>query len=337
MKACRLHRPAAAENAPLEMGNVPVPEPRPGELLIRVQCCGVCRTDLHQVEGDLPLRAAPVILGHQIVGGVAGIGGGDCSGFAMGDRVGVAWLHRACGACEFCRSGRENLCPTADFTGWTVNGGYAEFMTAPAAFALRLPHGLNAQQTAPLMCAGVIGYRALRLSGIQAGQRLGLFGFGAAAHIAIQIANFWHCETFVGTRSPANRRLALQLGAAWAGGAAECEAASLHASIVCAPAGTVVLDALRCLRPGGTCVLAGIHMSDIPPLRYREHLYDERVLRSVANATRRDAAELLELAGEIPIRTATTTFPLEQANEALAALKHGEFTGAAVLRIAGES
>ncbi len=330
MHAAVLSQQSAAENRPLEMGSQPVPTPGAAQVLVRVHCCGICRTDLHIVEGDLKLRKSPVIPGHQIVGHVEAVGPG-CKRFSVGDRVGVAWLHGVCGQCEYCASDRENLCPQADFTGWTVDGGYAQYVTAPEDFVYRLADALDDMHTAPLLCAGVIGYRALRLSGIQPGQRLGMFGFGASAHIAIQVARHLGCEVHVFTRSESNRRLAANLGAHVTGDAASASAGSLHAAVIFAPAGELVPPALAALRPGGTVALAGIHLSPIPPLDYTRQLYNERGIRSVANATRQDAEELLALAEAIPIRTTARAFPLDQANEALLAMKTGRLTGAAVL------
>jgi len=320
------------ERQPLAFQQIPDPAPGAGEILVKVNVCGLCRTDLHEVEGELPMLQHPVIPGHQIVGTVAVLGP-DTSRLSVGDRVGVAWLHDACGSCAFCAAGtnRENLCAGARFTGWSVNGGYAEYATVPEAFAYRLPDGFSDEQIAPLLCAGIIGYRALRVSGVERGQRLGLYGFGASAHIAIQIARHWGCEVFVFTRSEANRQLARQLGAAWVGGSSDMPPAKLHASVIFAPAGQLIPDALGLLERGGTVALAGIYMSTVPSMDYRRHLYDEKTLRSVANATRQDGRELLELAAEIPISTCTQTFPLEQANEALLALKTGGISGAGVL------
>lgn len=335
MKAMRLHHPAPVDQHPLRFEDVDEPTPDANEIRIHVQVCGVCRTDLHEVEGELPISQSPVIPGHQIVGSVVECGSA-AERFRTGDRVGVSWLHDTCGACPFCRSDptRENLCRDARFTGWSVNGGYAEYAVAPEDFAYRMPDGIGDEQAAPLLCAGVIGYRALRLCRLERGARLGLYGFGSSAHIAIQVARHWDCEVYVFTRSEANRNAARKLGAAWVGGSEDPAPAQMNASIIFAPAGRIVRDALRILDKGGIVALAGIYMSEIPPLDYREDLYDEKVLRSVANATRGDAVELLALAAEIPIVTTTTAFPLQQANEALVALKNGDFTGSAVLRCA---
>jgi len=333
MKAILLHTPMPIEQRPLVCADVPDPVPGQGEIMVRVAVCGVCHTDLHEVEGELPVRCSPVIPGHQVVGAVSGLGPG-ATGFQVGDRVGVAWLHDACGTCEFCARGSENLCNNARFTGWSVNGGYAESVTVPGAFAYRIPEGFPDVQAAPLLCAGIVGYRALRISGIQPGQRLGLYGFGASAHIAIQVARYWECAVYVVTRSATNRDLARKLGAVWAGGAGERPPEKMHATVIFAPAGPLVPEALEHLEKGGRLALAGIYMTAVPPLDYTVHLYHEKTVQSVANATRRDGRELLELAGRIPIRTTTQAFPLERAGDALLALKTGKVKGAAVLLVA---
>ncbi len=329
MKACLLRAPAPIETYPLEWTSVPDPAPGPGQLRVRVQACGVCRTDLHVVEGELPPRKSPVIPGHQVVGIVEKVGEGVTRA-RLGDRVGVAWLHRTCGACEYCRAGRENLCDTPTFTGWMVDGGYAEYVLAPDAFVYPIPEVFSNEQAAPLLCAGIIGFRALRLSGIQPGGRLGFYGFGAAAHVAIQVARHWGVEVCASTRDPRHQRLALELGARWAGGTLEEPPAKLDAAIIFAPAGEIVPAALRALKKGGTLALAGIHMTTIPPLDYRL-LYHERVVRSVANNTRRDGVDFLRIASEIPVRTHVEVFPLREANRALNALKNDAIQGAAVL------
>lgn len=325
MRACLLQRPAPIARAPLRLAEVPVPEPGPGEVLVRVRACAVCRTDLHLVEGELPPRRSPLIPGHQAVGTVEGQGGAR--------RVGVAWLHRTCGACRFCASGRENLCETAQFTGWSVDGGYAQFVKAPAEFVHPIPDGFPDEQAAPLLCAGIIGFRALRLAGLRPGMRLGIYGFGAAGHVAIQIARARGAEVYVSTRDrERHQSLAAELGAAWVGGAADAPPVALDAAIVFAPAGETVPAALSALDRGAVLVLAGIHMSPTPPLEYRL-LYHERVVRSVANNTRADAREFLAEAARLPVRTQVQVFPLEQANEALRALRDDAIRGAAVLRI----
>ncbi len=332
MQAMRLSEPKPIEENPLELVELPVPTPGPGEVRLQVQVCGICHTDLHIVEGDLSLPRLPIVPGHQIVGRVEAVGEG-VTRFREGDRVGVPWLYSTCGRCEFCRSGRENLCREARFTGYHVNGGFAQFMVVPADFAYPIPEGFPDLQAAPLLCAGIIGYRALRLSQVQPGQRLGLYGFGASAHIAIQVARHWGCEVYVFTRSKGHQDLARELGAAWVGQAQDTPPAPLHSAIIFAPAGWIVHEALRVLERGGTVALAGIHMSPIPEMDYRL-LYWERTVRSVANSTRRDAEELLQLAAEIPIQTTVEAFPLAEANRALRMLKGSRIDGAGVLQIA---
>jgi alcohol dehydrogenase, propanol-preferring len=331
MRALVLQEPAAASTTPLRLRDVTDPVPGPGELLLRVAACGVCRTDLQIVEGDLRARRLPLTPGHQAVGRVEGLGPG-VTGWAVGDRAGVAWLGGACGDCGWCRGGRENLCPSAAFTGWDRDGGYAELMTARADFSFRLPDGFSDLDAAPLLCGGVIGYRALRVSGIQPGGRLGLFGFGASALISIQVARHWGCEVFVVTRSEAERERAIGLGAAWAGGYTDAVPVPLDAAVTFAPVGEVVVAALRAVDRGGTVAINAIHLDQIPPFSY-DLLWLERSLRSVANFTRQDARELLELAVAIPIRTETDVFPLAEGNRALERLASGEVRGAAVLAI----
>lgn len=326
---------------PLLLADVPVPTPHAGDLLVRVSACGVCRTDLHVVEGELPARLPHVIPGHQIVGRVAALGKG-VEDFSLGERVGIAWLHETCGTCRFCLSGRENLCERAQFTGWTVNGGFAEYAVARAAFTYQLPEGFGDLQAAPLLCAGVIGYRALRLTNLGeggndwSGARLGLYGFGAAGHVSIQLARSRGAEVYVMTRDrERHQALAAELGAVWTGGAYDEPPVKLDAAIIFAPAGELVPAALRALDKGGTLVLGGIHMSAIPSFEYAL-LYGERVVRSVANNTRADGREFLDEAARVPVRTHVETFPLESAGDALAALKHDAIRGAGVLVVAGD-
>jgi alcohol dehydrogenase, propanol-preferring len=335
MKACILPAPGAVESKPLRLADVPRPKPAGAEILVRVHACAVCRTDLHVVEGELPPRKSPVIPGHQVVGVVEECGPAAVR-FQPGARVGIPWLHRTCGVCEFCRSGRENLCERAEFTGWTADGGYAEYALAPQDFVYALPEGFGDLHVAPLLCAGIIGFRTLRLSGIGSRGRLGMYGFGAAAHVAIQVARYWGAEVYAITRDPRHRRLALDLGAVWAGGSDDQPPAPLDAALIFAPAGELVIAALRVLKRGGTVALGGIHMSPIPPLDYGL-LYHERVVRSVANNTRNDGEEFLKIAAAIPIRTEVREFPLEQANQALEALKNDAIRGAAVLRVSATS
>jgi alcohol dehydrogenase, propanol-preferring len=333
MKACLLHAPAPIETNPLKYGDVAMPQPKSGEVLARVRACGVCRTDLHVIEGELPPRKSPVIPGHQVVG-IVEKQGENSRRFGIGDRVGIAWLHRTDGTCEYCRSGAENLCDNPLFTGYSVDGGYAEFIVAPEDFVYTIPEGFPDEQAAPLLCAGIIGFRSLRLSGIKAGGRLGFYGFGAAAHVAIQVALHWGVEVFASTRDARHQKLALELGAAWAGGTFDEPPKKLDAAIVFAPAGEIVPAALKALKKGGVLVLGGIHMSLIPSFSY-DLLYQERVIRSVANNTRKDGEDFLRVAAEIPIRTHVQIFPLNEANRALNALKNDAIPGAAVLRVAG--
>jgi alcohol dehydrogenase, propanol-preferring len=332
MKACLLYAPAAIETNPLEYQEVSTPQPKSGEVLVRARACGVCRTDLHVIEGELPPRKSPVIPGHQVVG-VVESQGEKARRFGIGARVGVAWLHRTDGTCEYCRSGAENLCDNPLFTGYSVDGGYAEFIVAPEDFVYAIPEGFPDEQAAPLLCAGIIGFRSLRLSGIKAGGRLGFYGFGAAAHVAIQVALHWGVEVFASTRDARHQKLALELGAAWAGGTLDEPPKKLDAAIVFAPAGEIVPAALKVLKKGGVLVLGGIHMSPIPSFSY-DLLYQERVIRSVANNTRKDGEDFLRVAAEIPIRTHVQIFPLNEANRALNALKNDAISGAAVLRVA---
>lgn len=333
MKAMLLKSPAPVAQEPLRLVDLPPPVPGPGQVLIRVSFCGICHTDLHTVEGELPPARLPIIPGHQVVGQVVDQGPGVFR-FRPAQRVGLAWLRYACGVCKFCRRGRENLCAQARFTGLHRDGGYAELAVALEDFVYQLPEGFPDQNAAPLLCAGIIGYRALKLSDIQPGGRLGLYGFGASAHIAIQVARHWNCEVFVFTRSPGHQELAKQLGAAWVGQAQDNPPAKLDSAIIFAPAGNLVPEALRHLDRGGTLALAGIYMSPVPPLDYEKHLYYEKTIRSVTASTRRDGQELLELAARIPILPKVQLFPLAQANEALKLLKAGQIDGAGVLAVA---
>ncbi len=332
MRAMVLNAFKKAEERPLELSEIPVPKPRAGEILVRVSVCAVCHTDLHTIEGELPEVKLPIVPGHQVVGTVEKIGEG-VERFAAGARVGIAWLHWACGKCKFCLRGRENLCVEGKFTGYHVPGGYAEYCRVPERFAYAIPKIFPDVEASPLLCAGIIGYRALRLSGIGCGAVLGLYGFGASAHIAIQIARSWGCTVFVFSRGEKHQALARELGADWAGTAGDRPPEKTDAAIIFAPAGTLVPVALRNAEKGGTVALAGIHMSEIPGLDYDRELYQERALRSVANATRKDGEELLEAAAKIPVQTTTEVFPLDRANEALADLKAGRINGAAVLKI----
>ena len=332
MRAMVLERSRPAEENPLEVRDVPVPEPGSGEIRVRVRCCGVCHTDLHTVEGDLELPKLPVVPGHQIVGTVDALGPG-VRAFHEGDRVGIPWLYSTCGTCAFCLKSSENLCDFARFTGFHVDGGYAEAMVVSESFAYAIPQQFSDVNAAPLLCAGIVGYRSLKLSGICPGERLGLYGFGASAHIVLQLARYKGCEVYVFTRSETHRQLARRLGAQWVGEARDDPQHQLDAAIIFAPAGALLQDALRVLRKGGTVALAGITMTPIPELAY-SLIYHERVVRSVANSTRDDARELLELAAQVPVETQVQVFELEQANAALQALKHSRIEGAGVLRVA---
>jgi len=332
MRAMVLTRFRPASENPLEFRNVPVPQPGPEEILVKVAACGVCHTDLHTAEGELPDVKPPRILGHEVIGTVEKRGG-RAKRFKVGQRVGAAWLYSACGACRFCKTGRENLCESARFTGFHQDGGYAEYMVVPAKFAYAVPDVFSDVEAAPLMCSGIVGYRSLKLCGIKPEGKLGLYGFGASAHVAIQIARHWGCRVYVFTRSEEHRRLAKKLGASWTGLAKDDPPGKLDSAIIFAPAGNLYLDALRVLDRGGTVASAGIYMSAIPEMDYGRYLYQERTMLSVANATRADGEELLKIAAEIPIRTIVETYRLEHANEALRLLKSGKVIGAAVLKI----
>jgi propanol-preferring alcohol dehydrogenase len=332
MQAMILDHVGDVAGNPLQLRDIPMPVPGPGDVLVKVHVCAVCRTDLHVIEGELPDVKQPLVPGHQVVGTVARLGAA-VRDLNEGDRVGIAWLQGTCGICAFCKSERENLCLKARFTGYQVDGGYAEYAVVPARFAYPIPPGFTDDEAAPLLCAGIIGYRALRLSGIKPGQRLGLYGFGASAHIAIQLARHWGCQVYVSSLKAEHQALARELGAVWVGGAQDSPPDLLHGSIIFAPAGELVPPALRSLERGGTLALAGIHMSPIPSLDYDRDVFGERVLRSVTANTRQDGIELLREAAAIPIKPRTIRFPLPEANQALQALKAGSFQGAAVLTI----
>jgi alcohol dehydrogenase, propanol-preferring len=326
----RLHD--ASGPSPLALVDRPVPRPGPGEVLLRVRVCGVCRTDLHLAEGDLPPRRAGVTPGHEVVGEVVEAGAGVAR-FRVGDDVGVAWLRHTCGQCRWCRAGQENLCPDSRYTGWDDDGGYAEYATVPAAFGYPLPPSYDDEHVAPLLCAGIIGYRALRQARLPAGGRLGIYGFGGSAHLTAQVAIAQGAEVHVLTRGAAARELALALGAASAGDAYDRPPAPLDAAILFAPAGELVPYALEALTRGGTLAVAGIHLSDIPTLDYQRHLFQERSVRSVTSNTRRDGEELLRLAERLGIRVETTPYDFTDADVALRDLADGRVRGAAVLRI----
>jgi propanol-preferring alcohol dehydrogenase len=327
-----LEKPAPMAEKPLKLIEGAIPKPGPGELLVRVAACGVCRTDLQICEGDVPARKLPIVLGHQIIGRVEQVGDG-VEGWEESERAGIGWLGGSCGQCEFCRSRRENLCENATFTGWDKDGGYQEYVTVRADFALRLPDGFGDLQAAPLLCGGVIGYRSLKRSGIKPGGNLGLYGFGASALLTVQVALHWGCDVYVCTRSKREQERAMRLGAKWTGTYDDTPPAPLDAAITFAPAGDVVVAALRALSRGGTVAINAIHLDRIPEFSY-DLLWLERNLSSVANYTLDDAREFLELAAQMPIQTETDLFPLEEANEALERLSNGEIAGAAVLTIA---
>ncbi len=332
MRAWRVEVPGPVDAGPLRLGQVDDPRPGPGQIRVRVSACGVCRTDLHVAEGDLPVHRPGVVPGHEVVGRVDELGPG-ADRFVLGDRVGLAWLAGTCGACRFCRRGEENLCPKASFTGWDHDGGYAELTVADERYAYRLPDELADEQAAPLLCAGIIGYRALRAAELPPGGRLGLYGFGGSAHLTAQVARAEGAELFVATRAEAGRRLARELGVAWTGDADEAPPVPLDAAILFAPAGELVLPALAALDRGGTLVVAGIHLSAVPPLDYEHHLFYERRLRSVTANTRRDGEELLRLAPRLGLRATATTYPLADADRALADLAHDRVNGVAVLTL----
>ncbi|ORB62136.1 zinc-binding alcohol dehydrogenase family protein [Mycolicibacterium tusciae] len=332
MKAWRVQRPGPMSSRPLQKVTADVPRPAPGELLVAVRACGVCRTDLHITEGDLPVHRAGVIPGHEVVAEVVEVGpetdGGE---FAVGDRVGIAWLRHTCGRCKFCKSGDENLCPESRYTGWDADGGYAELTTVPAAYAHPLPDRYSDAELAPLLCAGIIGYRALLRAELPEGGRLGIYGFGGSAHLTAQVALAQGAEVHVMTRGEKAKELALALGAASVQGAADPPPVALDSAILFAPVGDLVLPALEALDRGGTLAVAGIHLSDIPALNYQRHLFQERQLRSVASNTRADAREFLAFAGRQHLEVTTPQYPLDKAADALADLGAGHISGAAVL------
>ena len=334
MRAWRVADPGPIDGGPLELADVAVPTPGPHQVRVEVAACGVCRTDLHVAEGDLPVHRPGVVPGHEVVGRVAELGP-DTTRFEVGDRVGVAWLAKTCEACRFCRRGDENLCPSAVFTGWDADGGYAESVLVDERYAYALPEGLSDEQAAPLLCAGIIGYRALRRTELRPGGRLGLYCFGGSAHLTAQLALAQGAELYVMTRSPDAQRLAAELGATWVGGADEPPPVNLDGAILFAPVGTLVPPALAALDRGGVLAVAGIHLSDVPVLGYEEHLFYERELRSVTANTRRDGEEFLALAARLGVRATTTAYPLEAADEALADLAHDRLVGAAVLHVSG--
>ena len=334
MRAMVLACPAPIDTAPLVLRDVPRPEPEAGDLRVRVEACGICRTDLHVVEGELPPQRDRVVPGHQVVGIVDACGPG-VRRFREGDRVGIAWLRSTCGTCRYCRAGNENLCPAARFTGYHADGGYAEWAVVRDDFAYPVPAALSAAEATPLLCAGIIGYRALRRAAVRPGCRLGLYGFGSSAHIAIQVARHWGCTVYVMTRDERHQTLARTLGAAWAGGATDRPPDTLDSAVLFAPVGDLVVPALEALDQGGTLALAGIYLTDVPTLNYERHLFHEKTVCSVTANTRADGEELLRVAAEIPIRPQTSAFRLEDANRALQQLKHDAIQGSGVLLVGG--
>lgn len=350
MKTYRLHTPAKIESHPIQADEIPIPEPDAGQVRIKVDVCGVCHTDLHTVEGDIHPPTFPITPGHQVVGVIDKVGesplcpsdispeGGETSpapfggGVGEGDRVGIPWLYSACGECDYCQRGQENLCPNAKFTGFHVDGGYGEYMLADARYVLPIPDGLTNEQAAPLLCAGIVGYRALKRADIQPGERVGLFGFGASAHLMIQVLTYWGCEVFVYTRSAGHQQHARHLGAAWAGQPSQNSGALLDKAVIFAPAGEVVIQALDVLRPGGIVSINAIHMSDIPSFPYAK-LWGEREIRSVANATYQDGVEFLALAVQANIQSTVKIYPVDKVNQALEDLKYSRFNGEAVLQV----
>src|SRR6476620_10370608 len=334
MRAWRVRRPGPMRSQPLELDNsAPIPRPAPSELLVAVLACGVCRTDLHVTEGDLPVHRERVTPGHEVVGEVVELGSAAGDEFKVGDRVGIAWLRHTCGTCRYCRRGDENLCPQSRYTGWDADGGYAEFATVPAAFAHHLPAGYSDTELAPLLCAGIIGYRSLLRADLPAGGRLGIYGFGGSAHLTAQVALAQGAEVHVMTRGERARELALSLGAASAQGVTDRPPAPLDAAILFAPVGDLVLPALEALDRGGTLAIAGIYLSDIPALNYARHLFQERQVRSVTSNTRTDAREFLAFAGQHHIDVTSPEYPLGRADQALSDLSEGRIAGAAVLLI----
>jgi propanol-preferring alcohol dehydrogenase len=328
MKAAVLRSPAEASKRPLQIVDLPRPEFTRGSMLLRVRACGVCRTDLHIIEGELPQRKQDLIPGHQIVGDIVE---GATSELPVGSRVGVSWIGGIDGACWYCKQGMENLCDSPTFTGYTVNGGYAEYALVRSDFAFPLPTALDDLQAAPLLCAGIIGFRSLRVAGVQPGERVGLFGFGASAHLAIAVLKHWGCDVYVSTRGESHRKLAHELGAAWVGGEVEKPSGQLDRAVTFAPSGDVVVAALSSLRKGGVVAINAIHLDRMPEFDYDHLLWGERQIRSVANMTRKDARDFLQIAAEINLRPKITVFPLHQVNEALMALKGDSIDGAAVI------
>jgi alcohol dehydrogenase, propanol-preferring len=332
MRAMVLEAPAPIASAPLRIADLPRPDPGVGEIRVRVRACAVCRTDLHIVEGELTPRRLPLVPGHQAVGVVEALGDG-ATRFGRGDRVGVPWLRSTCGACRFCAAGRENLCEASTYTGWTHDGGYAEACCVPEGFAYAIPEGWADAEAAPLLCAGIIGYRALRRSQVPRGGTLALYGFGSSAHVTLQVARHWGCEVFVSTRDAAHRALARELGAAWVGGPGDRLPAPVMAAIIFAPAGDLIPVALRDLDKGGTLALAGIHMTEVPAMAYEPHLFWEKTVQSVTANTRADGEALLAEAGAMRLRARVTSYPLADANRVLTDLRSDRLQGSAVLTL----
>ncbi|MFQ6103612.1 MAG: zinc-dependent alcohol dehydrogenase family protein [Candidatus Glassbacteria bacterium] len=334
MKSMILNENGPIKGSPLVLSDVPVPEPAAGEIRVKVKACGICRTDLHVIEGELPLARSPITPGHQIVGIVDSLGE-EAERFEIGDRVGIAWLRHTCGECKYCIEGKENLCENSRYTGYHEDGGFAEYALVPEAFAYSIPEVFGDSEATPLLCAGIIGYRALKRSEIKPRGRLGIFGFGSSAHITAQVARNWGCELYVSTRGKSHQELARKLGAEWVGGAEEEMPVRVESAIVFAPVGELVLTALRSLEKGGTLALAGIYMTDIPRMNYTDHLFYEKNLRTVTANTRQDGEELLLEAAKIPIRPRIQEFPLEEANRALYLLKQDRISGSGVLVVSG--
>lgn len=332
MRAMILKKQNPIEERPLKLVEVERPTPIGDEILLEISICGICHTDLHTIEGDMELHKEPIIPGHQVVGRIVEMGE-DADRFGVGERVGVAWLHQTCGECKFCLRGEENLCIDPEFTGWDVDGGYAEYIKIEEDFAYEIPDIFEDAEVSPLLCGGIIGYRALKISEVEPGERLGLYGFGSSAHIAIQVAVYWDCEVYVFSRTEEHRQLAEELGAVWTGFAEDTPPQKLDSAINFTPAGWITREALRVMERGGAVAMAGIHSSPVPEFDYRKHLYWERSVKSVANATREDGEELLEIAGKIPIKSEITEYDLSEANEALLDMKESELSGSGVLRL----
>ena len=330
MKAVVLHKPSPIAERPLRVEDVPQPELAAGQVLLKVRACGVCRTDLHITEGELQQKRVPLIPGHQVVGDIVA---GATPELPLGIRVGVSWIGGTDGTCWYCQRNKENLCDSPTFTGYTVDGGYAQYATARADFVFPLPAALDDLHTAPLLCAGIIGFRSLRVAGVQPGERVGLFGFGASAHLAIEVLHAWKCEVYVATRGESHQQLARSLGAAWVGTETEKPPVELDRAITFAPSGDVVIAALSSLRKGGVVAINAIHLDRIPEFDYDKLLWGERQIRSVANMTRTDARDFLQIAADIGMRPKVTAFRLDEANEALLAVKRDAIDGSAVIVI----